>query len=65
MMPQSSTMPASIWSQTTTWELALFAVGVLFTLALLGLFIWITFRAGREERERSDNEGGGASGGQK
>jgi hypothetical protein len=47
----SMTMPdaTSLLSETTAGEIVLFIVGIIFTLALLAAFFWITFRASREK----------------
>ncbi len=41
----------SIWSDVTPWEIAMFAAGGLLTIGLLGFFVWLALRAGREGRE--------------
>lgn len=44
----AETQPASIWGEVTPWEVALLSAGVALTLAILGFFIWLAWRAGRE-----------------
>ncbi len=48
----SATYPdaSSLLSETTAGEIALFIVGIIFTLGLLAAFFWITFRALREKQ---------------
>jgi hypothetical protein len=41
---------ASIWSEVQPWEIALLAAGVVLTLVIVGFFVWLAVRAGREER---------------
>ena len=60
---QATTNPAtaaaaenpSIWNEVKPWEIALLGAGVLLTLVIVGVFIWLAVRAGREERGASTN----------
>jgi len=54
LLGAAASQPASIWSETSPWEVALFAAGIVFTLALLAIFFWITFRAAREDGQGVD-----------
>jgi hypothetical protein len=40
---------ASIWGEVTPWEIALLGAGVALTLAIFGFFIWLAWRASREQ----------------
>lgn len=50
-IPQTS-MPDhghSLWGQTTSGEIALLILGGVFTVLLVVVFFWVTFRAMREK----------------
>lgn len=56
MIATASTSPssASLWGEISVVEIGLFLAGLMITLILLGVFLWIAFRpAKRSEGGRS------------
>jgi hypothetical protein len=43
--------PSSIWSEVPPWEIALLGAGALLTVVILGFFVWLAIKAGREQQE--------------
>ena len=50
MIDSAPSQSASIWSEISADEIALFVAGIVFTIALLGGFIVVMIRASREKK---------------